>query len=204
MKKKTLSRTLSIIILLGITFAAAAAVVPSLSASSAAFKRIRSDFLTFVRDKTGLILSYKALSPSVLSGIRMSDITVSDIETDAPVLQIRSIKLRWNILKVLTGRMSDAFGELIISGVQADYDDLTQYSVRDRLFALLQASGAGKEQGGSGKGRYSGGETEQGGGKKQTDEGTFEDVLFSLPLRIRVKNASFVYADASIENELKI
>ena len=204
MKKKTLSRTLSIIILLGITFAAAAAVVPSLSASSAAFKRIRSDFLTFVRDKTGLTLSYKALSPSVLSGIRMSDITVSDIETDAPVLQIRSIKLRWNILKVLTGRMSDAFGELIISGVQADYDDLTQYSVRERLFTLLQASGAGKEQGGSGKGRYSGGENGQGGGKNQTDEGAFEDVLFSLPLRIRVKNASFVYADASIENELKI
>ena len=45
MKKKTLSRTLSIIILLGITFTAAAAVVPALSASSAAFKRMRGDFL---------------------------------------------------------------------------------------------------------------------------------------------------------------
>ena len=111
MKKKTLSRTLSIIILLGITFAAAAAVVPVLSASSAAFKRMRGDFLAFVRDKTGLTLSYKALSPSVLSGIRMSDITVNDIETAAPVLQIRSVKLRWNIFKVITGHISDAFGE---------------------------------------------------------------------------------------------
>ena len=197
MKKKTLSRTLSIIILLGITFAAAAAVVPALSASSAAFKRMRGDFLAFVRDKTGLTLSYKALSPSVLSGIRMSDITVSDIETAAPVLQIRSVKLRWNIFKVITGHISDAFGELVISGVQADYDDLTQYSVRTRLLDLIRAAG-------SAKGRYSGGENGQDGGKNQTDEGAFEDVLFSLPLRIRVKNASFVYADASVENELKI
>ena len=202
MKKKTLSRALSIIILSGITFAAAFAVVPALSASSAAFKRIRSDFLTFVRDKTGLSVSYKALSPSVLSGIRMSDITVTDIESDAPVLQIRSIKLRWNILKVLTGHIPDAFGELLISGVQADYNDLTQYSVRARLFALLQASGAGKEQVGSEKGQYNGKKRDN--GKNQTDEGTFEDVLFSLPVRIRVKNASFVYADASVENELKI
>ena len=150
----------------------------------------RSDFLAFVRDKTGLTLSYKALSPSVLSGIRMSDITVSDIETAAPVLQIRSVKLRWNIFKVITGHISDAFGELVISGVQADYDDLTQYSVRTRFLDLIRAAG-------SEKGQYNG--KEQGGGKREDGEGTFEDVLFSLPLRIRVKNASFIYADASVE-----
>jgi|GEM_PF-1218385 len=184
MKKKTLSRSLSIVILLCIGCTAFLCA----RAAAASFERIRNDYLELVRRKTGFDVSYKALSPSVLSGIRMSDISVIDSQTAVPILKIRSVKLKWNILKLIRGNTAEALGELLISGVHIDYNDLTQAAIRDRIFSLIKEA---EKMGGGG----SDAET------AKTLPG-INDILFSLPVKIRVKNVSVLYTDENIKNEL--
>ena len=101
MKKKSLLAGISLIILASILLCSLLVVRPVLSACGKAFERMRERYVVLIREYTGLDISYRSLSPSILSGIRMADVRVSDIESGSPVLTVNSVKLRWNILKLL-------------------------------------------------------------------------------------------------------
>ncbi|MGI5172547.1 translocation/assembly module TamB domain-containing protein [Treponema sp. OMZ 840] len=191
MKKKTYGRIFSIILLLCIGLVAACSVIPVLSAAHTAFAHIRDTYLTLIREKTGFSVSYTSLSPSILSGIRMSNISVSDIESDDTILTVKSVKLRWNLIKLIGGKPAEAFGELVISGVSGDYDDFTQSALRKRLFDAIENFDADTAK----------------ISKVQNPGQNIQnliDTLFSLPIRIRIKDASFLYAGLSVSNDLHI
>lgn len=194
MKKKTLLRSLSIVILLCISIASIACGRIMLAKIASSFERIRDDYLALLHEKTGFDVSYEVLSPSILAGLRMSNIVVRDLESSAPVLKIRSAKLKWNLLKLISGNIAEVPGELIVSGVSSDYDDFTQYAMRDRIFALIDSLSA--------ENKVTVSEPEDADIHKKMQ--TLADVFFSFPLQICVKNISIVYQDAALKNELHI
>ncbi|WP_428769058.1 translocation/assembly module TamB domain-containing protein [Treponema sp. HNW] len=192
MKKKTLLRSLSVVILLCISIAALAGARLILAAASVSFERLRDDYLALLREKTGFDVSYQALSHSVLAGLRMSNIVVRDLESSAPVLKIRSVKLKWNLLKLISGSIAEVPGELVVSGVSFDYDDFTQYAMRRRFFSLVESL--------TNKNRR----PQPQDFNIQKEIQTLADALFSLPLQLHIKNMSFIYRDAYIQNQLYI
>ena len=161
---------------------------------ASSFECIRDDYLALLREKTGFDVSYDTLFPSVLAGLRMSNIVVSDLESSTPVLRIRSVKLKWNLLKLISGKLAEVPGELIVSGVSSDYDEFTQYAMRDRIFAFIASLSA------ENKARVS--ELEDIDIHKKMQ--TVADVFFSFPLQVRIKNISFIYHDGTLKNELHI
>ncbi|WP_314848982.1 translocation/assembly module TamB domain-containing protein [Treponema lecithinolyticum] len=187
MKKKSLLAGISLIILASILLCSLLVVRPVLSACGKAFERMRERYVVLIREYTGLDISYRSLSPSILSGIRMADVRVSDIESGSPVLTVNSVKLRWNILKLLGKDPVQALGELVVSGIKADYNDLSQYALREKLQVLGKAV-----------------KNDTYKAEHRDSVQSFAAALYTTPIRVRVKNALFSYTDAFIKNELHI
>lgn len=200
MKKNVFVYSISTIILTILAVVVFFAVRPILTTVTDDFARIKNHYITILRNSTGLDLSYRALSPSVLSGIRMSDIVITDVQSGQALISIDSIKLTWNIFKLFDKNPIDAFGELIISGITADYDYLKQYEVRDKLFTFIKSleSTTTSEN-------VSLPIPEKTVSSNEETLVEIKDVLqtlFSFPLDIRIKDTLLSYADSNINAEL--
>ena len=134
-------------------------------------KIFENQYILLISEKTGIKVSYESLSPSILSGLRLSSIDLFDKETEKQIAKIDSIKLGWNLFKMLDGDISDAFGNLIVSGVFIDYNELENNSVRLKLVNLL---------------------------KIFSSTPTDEKKDFLLPFDVKIKNSAIVYASKNI------
>ncbi len=138
MNKKVFTYSFSIIILSLLMLIAVIIVRPIISHVTGEFERMQDHYTSLIEDTVGLKVSYTSLSPSIFSAFRMVDITIQDSENETSLLSIDSIVIRWNIFKLLGDSPTDALGQLVITGLQADYNYLEHNNVIEKLLQFLQ------------------------------------------------------------------
>ena len=71
----------------------------------------------------GIDVSYRSLSPSILTGIHVNGIEITDAETGGSILKIRDGVIRYNIFKLLTGNVETAFSKLSLNRIHKGFFD---------------------------------------------------------------------------------
>ncbi len=69
------------------------------------------------QDEFGLEISYESISPSILRGIRVAGITISDSKTHAPVASIKNASVSYSIPSLLKGDFSHALKSVSLRDV---------------------------------------------------------------------------------------
>jgi hypothetical protein len=171
MKRQIRLSFISILIFLSILASLLFIARPIIQEAKKQMQIIENHYILLVSEKTGIRISYESLSPSILSGLRLSSIGLYDKETEKQIAEIDSIKLSWNLFKMLDGDISDAFGNLVVSGIFINYNDLENELVRQKLLTLF---------------------------KTFSDTRADSKKGFSIPFDIKIRNSAIVYADKNI------
>ncbi len=189
MKKLVFTYSLSIIFLVSCLTVVSLFVWPIMEKVGAELEKIQSDYVALLEENVGISISYDSLSPSILSGLRIANIIIRDVENESSLISVGSIKLQWNILKLLGENPTDAFGKLVITGLSAEYNYLQHDGIVQKL---IQATSTTNEMG-----------AEQ---PVATDENNLEqeDIqeiiknalkpIFALPIDVQLRNTSLSYS----------
>lgn len=87
---------------------------------NAVSSRIYSQFdkvVSSFQESTGLRLSYKSLSPSVFTGLRIKNITLTDEQHGETVVEIKKTEVRYSIPKFLRGEGLSAIKDITVDGL---------------------------------------------------------------------------------------
>ena len=86
-----------------------------------------SEFTDLLYEKTGLTISYKALSPSILSSFYIYDITVLD-KDEAQLLYINKTKVTYSLINLLHHDFQKGVSNIVIDGINLDLDGVIRLS----------------------------------------------------------------------------
>ncbi len=199
MKKIRFTYALSIITLCALMLVAIFIVRPVIRIASSEFERIQNHYTALIEQTVGVHVSYTSLSPSIFAGMRMVDITISDLENERSSITIDSIILRWNVLQLFGENPSAALGQLVITGVSAEYNYLQHNSVMQKLLQFLQENSANNVNADDSiNSELKLIETED----IQTIIQKNLEPLFSLPIDVRLKNTSFRFLNSEFSAEI--
>ena len=93
MKHKILKIGISSVLLIAIIFMALVMVRPAINKLEQSLTDFRDSLLLEVQNETGLQISYKSISPSILSAFNIKGIVLYDVNAELPVLQIKKASL---------------------------------------------------------------------------------------------------------------
>ena len=108
-------------------------------------RRAEGLFLAELSETTGLGLTYGSLSPSILTGITISDIRVYDSRTDEDILTIKKASFRYRLWSLLTRDFDHAFSLLSVSEVKGDFSSEKIAGIRKCLAESRERKKKGKE-----------------------------------------------------------
>ncbi|MBQ6567484.1 MAG: hypothetical protein IJL80_10545, partial [Treponema sp.] len=108
-------------------------------------RRAEGLFLAELSETTGLGLTYGSLSPSILTGITISDIRVYDSRTDEDILTIKKAVFRYSLWSLLTRDFDHAFSLLSVSEVKGDFSSEKIAGIRKCLAESRERKKKGKE-----------------------------------------------------------
>ncbi len=194
MKKSVFTYSFSIIFLIIVIVITSAVVQPIVDRVSSEFEKIRNSYISLLEERIGLRIEYDSLSPSVFSGFRMVNIKITDIEKNASLISIDSIRLRWNILKLLSDNPADALGELVVTGLKADYDYLEDNDIIQNILNAFQpmvVEDVQREQEAQVSAPIS--------DDFQTAIINILDPIFNLPIDVMLKNTTLTYSSAHFD-----
>ncbi len=189
MKKSVFTYSFSIIILIILVAIISALTYPILKTANSTLQQKYDTVITIIEEKTGLTITYNSLSPSILSGIRIEDITITDVENNDSIITIDSIKMRWHIFKLLSKNLEEALGKLIISGLSVNYGLDTHNTIIPKLIETFSSKTTQTK------------EDEPQKSLQQTISETL-GLFFTVPIDIALKNTSLKYTNDSIIAEL--
>ena len=152
-------------------------VRPIYSAMTETLSAVEREYSALLGEKTGLKVTYRSLSPSIFSGIRIRGIEVTEIETGSRILGIRNASLSYSFRKFTRESPLSAVELLTVSGVTFEYDAVRNSALLERILQLAKNDG----------------KTEGGG-----SPGFWEE--FRLPFDVSVKDISLHYSD--LRNDL--
>jgi len=157
---------------------------------------VENVYVQKLAENTGLTVSYKSLSPSFLTGIRVNSIVISDAETQEPLLTVRKAVFRYNIFRLLRKDFGNAFTKLIITDVTFDADKEKCLAVMQKIRAFTERRRALKDaQAVAGEGVAPVAGDSAGDGQSLTLAGKTIP-LFLLPFEVQVRNIRVRYSDA--------
>ncbi len=135
MKKKRLPPKESIaVIIFSLIFCASLALArPFFSGLKSRLRLSVEDALLDVERATGLSVSYRTLSPSVFSGIRLKDISVRDSFDGEDVLDIKAVSLRYSFSRLVRGDFLHIFKDLTVDGMTVSLDGRDDALLFERL-----------------------------------------------------------------------
>ena len=85
--------------------------------------KVLNQLTALIHEKTGLSISYKSLSPSVLSNLYIKGIDIYDDEENS-VLTIEKTRINYNLFKLLKGDFSNGITNVVVDGIILDVDKL--------------------------------------------------------------------------------
>ena len=98
-----------------------------------------------LEEETGLSLSYKSISPSVLAGANMKKIAISDVASKKTVLTIKKARLSYTITKFFSNNPVLALEALSLNGVEVEFDAVKDSAFVEKIQNLLKKNVSGKK-----------------------------------------------------------
>lgn len=96
---------------------------PILNKFSATLKTIVDNQINKIEDSTGLVIHYDSLSPSILSTFSINEINISNVDKDS-VLEIKKVKINYNLIELLKKDYQKAFQNILIDGVTVNINPI--------------------------------------------------------------------------------
>ena len=82
-----------------------------------------SDFTDYIHQTTGLSISYKSLSPSILSNLYIRGIDIYD-DNGLSILTVEKTRVNYNIFKLLHGDFNSGITNVVVDGIVLDVEKL--------------------------------------------------------------------------------
>ena len=114
MKSKVLKTSIGIFIFLLIAASFVAAMKPVYTKVDKAIRSYEKKVVLELEKNTGMKISYKSLSPSILSKICIKGIEVLDSKNGQQIIVVNKIYVRFSLPKILKGDFENAFEKLFI------------------------------------------------------------------------------------------
>ena len=181
--KRWIRNSLSILLflfLLGAVYTVIRPLHAFINSTIARYEQVVRDKL---RTSLGIDFSYRSLSPSILTGIHVNGIEIRDADSGGSILTVRNGVIRYNLLKLLTGKSDSAFSKLVLNDIDIELDMVRYSGVVEKIMAL----------GGKDEGMDVGERTESGFNAESID--AVKDLIFRLPFTVELKNVQVHYKD---------
>lgn len=157
------------------------------------YKRVNNSVKNYVEklcleleDKTGLTVSYRSLSPSILTGFRVKGILLKDTFDDDVVVEIKSATLKYNLKNLIKRDKTKAFSDLIVDGLELNLDKEADLFVLEKISKLITSDKSEKKV-----------------DKRQSEDikndSEILDVSFDLPINFFIKNVELKYNANSVQ-----
>lgn len=187
MKSKFLGVGLGSSLFIFLLIAALALVRPVYERLYNEVSKIEAEVCGAIEEKTGLLISYKALSPSVLAGVNLKKIVVADAGSKKNLASIKKAHLSYDIANFFSKNPVAALDTLSLNGVEIEFDLVKDSSVVEKLLPLFNGNQKKEDK------------TENPGSKNDSaasgsDFSALEKYL-EIPLNIILKNVSVHYSD---------
>ncbi len=196
MKKMVFTYSFSIIFLVIFLTLVSLFVWPIMEKVGLELEKIQRNYIALLEENIGVSISYDSLSPSILSGLRISNIIISDVENESSLISIKSIKLQWNILKLVGDNPTDAFGKLVITGLSAEYDYIQHGGVVQKLIKAISGTQVVDEE------QFVG--IDESNHENEDMKELIKNALkpiFALPIDVQLRNTSLSYLSNAVRVE---
>ncbi|MGP1586790.1 MAG: translocation/assembly module TamB domain-containing protein [Treponemataceae bacterium] len=99
------------------------------------------------QEETGIGFHYKKISPSLLTGIKMKSACFYDITSGQTILTVNSIRLDYDLLKIIKKDFDSAFEYCILKGVDIEYNKVSnaQFLEKIKIFIKKMSTQEGKK-----------------------------------------------------------
>lgn len=128
--------------------------------------------LSAIEEKTGIIVSYESLSPTILSRLSIKGIVLKYADSQEEILTVRKTYVSYRLLSILKGDFEHALTKLSVRDVDFNFDD----GKLERLF--------GKEKKEKNRNDF----------PIASVENLVRTVVFLLPFDVQIRNVKFNYA----------
>lgn len=200
MKQRFVKPLAAIILFLLLMVGLCAAVRPVYRRVSVAIRTCERNALSALADTTGLAVSYQSLSPSILAGIRIKNISVSDVATGTELVAVKNAVVGYRLFSLLRQDWKHAFTGVTINGVTVEYNETSEPFIVQQLKlrggALPAQSADHAELGMEAVSASADGEV------PFVSEATLDrlrSALFLLPFLVKIKNTTIHYKDSSTD-----
>ena len=136
-----------------------------------------SYMLDNIGEKAGISIGYSSLSPSIFSHIYIKDVTVANRMNGHKLVQLKEVRVKYNIFDVLKGNYDKALKEISFKGGEISYSQAADGELLEKLILLLKNED----------------------GLAQKDDKKF---LFSF--RLSLEDIRFTYSDSNLIAEMLI
>jgi len=163
---------------------AVAVLRPAYSSLTDYLENISEKYTDLLKEKTGLEVEYKSMSPSVFTGINLSDITIYDSETKTQVAHIHKANVSYGFWNLISSSPLYALKEVVVEGVTIEVErDIPAY---EKILELLRSRKKNPEK------------------KTENKEFVLEDLNLELPFRVIAKNIALHYSDQKNDIRLSV
>ncbi|MCR5699751.1 MAG: translocation/assembly module TamB [Treponemataceae bacterium] len=84
--------------------------------------------------------SYKGISPAVFRSVRIKGIEFYDLNSHDSILTIKSIRLNYSFGKLISGKVDQAFDEVVVSGTTVEFENIQKYQIIDKIRSVIALS----------------------------------------------------------------
>lgn len=154
---------------------ALAVVQPVYMRAEKTFLQIEKTLVALFEEKTGLSLKYNALSPSILSSVKLKGVVLSDASTGKQIAEVSRLTVSYRFLDFFSPEPLFAIKTVSINGVTLEYDALTDESVLKKLLNLRPE------------------EKRKNAPEKKTFD--LDNLTLNLPFVVHVRNIALHYSD---------
>ncbi|MDR3312079.1 MAG: translocation/assembly module TamB [Spirochaetaceae bacterium] len=141
MRSKLVKLSILVALAVGIAALAVFLIQPIYVRLQAYLEEYRDGIIQRLEEETGARVSYGAISPAILTGLRIRDNAVYDGTGGVPLVTIHSAALFYRLGDLLAGRLEGAFTELRISDVAVDYGAFRRSAASAKILGLVKRGG---------------------------------------------------------------
>lgn len=113
------------------------AVMPVYRHVSNIINETSEKLLSQVEDLTGLSVDYEKFSPLILNSVKIRGVSISDKLSGNRIFYVRSVGLRYSLMRVIKRDWLNVFNAVAINGVEIDFDSKTDMETLARLSGLF-------------------------------------------------------------------
>ena len=113
------------------------ATIPLYKKISSGIKSSIENAFLQIEQNTGLKINYDSISPSILKGIKISSISVSDAESSKQIFEISSCLLEYDLVNLFRGKFDEIITNLVIDGVNFNFDKETDFHIFEKITNLV-------------------------------------------------------------------